>query len=211
MVPQIRRNCAMKVLLHICCGPCAIVPVETLRGLGHEVTGFFLNPNIHPASEYLRRREAAQEVARRLGLPMLWRDAYDLPAWLQRLSGRERNGPKHPKPRCALCYAQRLEATAEEAALKADAFTSSLLYSRFQLHDRIAAIGETAAQLHNIPFFYHDFRTGWQRGIDLSKDWGLYRQTYCGCIFSEQERFKSALKKLETPTGRAVDSEKCEE
>ena len=186
----------MKVLLHICCGPCAIVPVETLRGLGHEVTGFFLNPNIHPASEYLRRREAALEVARRLDLSILWRDAYDLPAWLQRLSGLERNGPKHPNPRCALCYAQRLEATAEAAFSKADAFTSSLLYSRFQLHDRIAAIGETVAQRHRIPFLYNDFRAGWQRGIDRSKAWGLYRQNYCGCILSEQERFESTLKKL---------------
>ena len=198
----------MKILIHICCGPCAITPVETLRGMGHELTGFFLNPNIHPASEYLRRREAAAEASRRLDLPMIWRDAYDLPAWLQGVSGLERNSPKHSNPRCALCYAQRLEATAAAAASTADAFTSSLLYSRFQLHDRIAALGETAAQRHHVPFFYHDFRAGWQHGIDRSKAWGLYRQSYCGCIFSEQERFAGALATLAAPPDSAGEPEK---
>ncbi len=194
----------MNILLHVCCGPCAIAPVEALLDLGHAVTGFFFNPNIHPLSEYLRRREAAREAALRLGIPMLWRDGYDPLAWLRGLAGLERNGPRHAVPRCAVCYAQRLEAAAEAAAeLGFDAFTSSLLYSRFQLHDRIAAIGRAAAQRDNIPFLYHDFRVGWQHGIDRSKEWGLYRQNYCGCLLSEQERFENALKKLKEGVARA--------
>ncbi len=194
----------MKILIHVCCGPCAIAPVETLLGQGHSVTGFFFNPNIHPLGEYLRRREAAQEAALRLNIPMIWRDRYDPLSWLGSLGGLEGNGPKHANPRCAICYAQRLEATAAAAAeLGFNAFTSSLLYSRFQLHDRIAAIGLDIGQRRNIPFLHHDFRAGWQHGIDRSKEWGLYRQNYCGCLLSEQERFANALKKLEAGVARA--------
>lgn len=199
----------MNILLHICCGPCAIAPVHMLRDMGHTVTGFFYNPNIHPLSEYLRRREAAHEAAEKMDLPMIWADltdpdAWNLPQWLTRMHGIEANGPDSPAPRCVLCYDQRMKATARAVAqltrdnpeLKIDAFTTSLLYSRHQLHERIVESGHRAALRHEVEFFYHDFRSGWQFGIDQSKEWGLYRQNYCACVLSEAERFAGKFEKL---------------
>ncbi len=176
----------MRVLLHVCCGPCSIATVRMLRDEGHEVTALFLNPNIHPMQEYLRRREAMQEVSRRLDLPVIWRDAeYDPAAWLRHMAWREQ-----PGVRCRVCYATRLERTraiAERGGY--DAFTTSLLYSRRQRHDMIAEVGHGIAADGNAPFLYRDFRTGWQEGIDTSKEWGIHRQNYCGCLYSEAERF----------------------
>lgn len=188
----------MNILLHMCCGPCAIAPVHMLREMGHTVSGFFYNPNIHPLSEYFRRREAAEQAAGHMDLPMLWRDDdWDLPAWLERMAPRLRNAPGQPDPRCAQCYDERLDITARYAREQGfDAFSSSLLYSRHQLHDHIVESGEKAAARHDIPFFYHDFRSGWQFGIDQSKEWGLYRQNYCACILSEAERFAGKLERL---------------
>jgi hypothetical protein len=94
------------------------------------------------------------------------------------------------KDRCSHCYEVRLRHTAEQARKGFfDAFTTTLLYSRYQKHDLIRTTGEDIAREFDIPFFYKDFRAGWEEGVRLSKDMGLYRQKYCGCIFSEKERF----------------------
>jgi epoxyqueuosine reductase len=173
----------MNVLLHICCGPCALFPLRSLRASGHSVTGFFYNHNIHPYQEYARRLAAAQEMAEQESLPMILRDEYDLEGFLANVAAA-------PDKRCSYCYASRLRATAAVAAEQGfDAFTASLLYSRFQRHDQIRELGEQAAQDYGIPFYYEDFRPGWQEGIRLSKELGLYRQQYCGCIYSEKDRY----------------------
>lgn len=183
----------MNILLHICCGPCAIMPIRRLLDEGHKVTGFFYNPNIHPLAEYLRRREGAATVAERYGIPMLWAlepEDYNTVQWLHMIHGREDS-------RCALCWGQRLERTCREAAGGFEAFSSSLLYSRYQQHDFIRARGEALAEAAGggVTFYYRDFRTDWQEGIDVSKEWGIYRQQYCGCILSENERYAKMLNK----------------
>jgi len=83
-----------------------------------------------------------------------------------------------------------LKYTAEQAKKENfDAFTSTLLYSRYQKHDLIKEIGETLSRQLGIPFYYQDFRSGWNEGIKISRELGMYRQPYCGCIYSEKERF----------------------
>jgi len=171
------------------------MPVRMLRDAGFAVTGVFYNPNIHPLKEYLLRRAALLEAAKRLELPLLWPDpeqaAWDLPQWLRAVPA---NVDRHV--RCRACYALRFEHVARWAEqAHFDAFTSSLLYSRHQAHDIVAEEGEKAARLYNTVFLYRDFRPAWQEGIDLSKKWGLYRQQYCACIYSEAERYAKELGK----------------
>ena len=173
----------MNILLHICCGPCALYPLRTLRLAGHTVTGFFYNHNIHPYQEYARRLAAAREMAAQESLPLIVRDDYDLEGFLASVAG-------DPLSRCCYCYASRLKAAADAAAAHGfEAFTTSLLYSRYQRHNEIRTSGEQAARDHGVKFAYEDFRPGWQEGIRLSKELGLYRQQYCGCIYSEKERY----------------------
>lgn len=183
-----------RTLLHICCGPCAIAPVEWLQGQGFEVLGHYYNPNIHPLQEYLRRRQGLTEVAARLGFEVLYLDADYAPQdFFHAVHGRE-------AARCEVCYAQRLGRTAALAArLGCDAFTSTLLYSKFQKHEAIVAAGQRAAAASfgegGQHFLYHDFREGWKHGVETSKAWGIYRQQYCGCLYSEFERYKRDLER----------------
>lgn len=173
----------MRILLHICCAPCSIVPLQTLREEGHEVTGFFFNHNIHPYQEYQRRLDAVREYARLADLECIILDHYRLEEFLA-------NVASEPAKRCSYCYASRLDVAASAAAEGGfDAFTSSLLYSRYQRHDEIRKSGEMLAERHGTVFHYDDYRRGWQDGIRISRELGLYRQQYCGCIYSEKERY----------------------
>ena len=173
----------MRVLLHTCCGPCALYPLMTLRSEGIEVTGYFYNHNIHPYQEFAKRRDAAQQMADQEDMPLIVRDEYRLEEFLANVAAE-------PDTRCGYCYASRLDAVAA-AALEGgfDSFTSSLFYSRYQNHDLMRQKAEEASQRYSIPFLYRDFRPGWQEGIRRSKESGLYRQQYCGCIYSEKERY----------------------
>ncbi|MBT1071787.1 epoxyqueuosine reductase QueH [Pelotalea chapellei] len=178
----------MKILMHTCCGPCSIYPLHVLRTSGHDVTGFFYNHNIHPAQEYLRRLEAVKQMAEHEKLHMIIKDDYDLEAFLTSVAAK-------PSERCSYCYSSRLRMAAAAAVEHGfEAFTSSLLYSRYQRHDEIRRLGEQIAQEYGIVFFYQDFRPGWQEGIRLSKEIQLYRQQYCGCVYSEKERYYSTPK-----------------
>ncbi len=173
----------MKVLLHICCGPCAVYTVQALRDEGHDVHGYYFNPNIHPYQEFVRRRETLAEWADRIGLPVIYPDDYDLEGFLRETVFRE-------SQRCRFCYMMRLGSAAHIANRgKFDAMTTTLLYSKYQKHDLIAETGLEAARRNSVDFLYRDFRTGWREGIDRSKELGMYRQQYCGCIYSEKERF----------------------
>jgi len=183
------------LLLHVCCGPCALMPISRLKDEGFMVTAWFMNPNIHPLTEYLRRREAAQECAQRHGIDILFADdAWDVTAWLRSAVGRNM-----PPARCTWCCESRLTATwARARELGFAWFSSSLLYSRYQPHDAIVAHGRALTKQGNDTspaFVYRDFRTDWQVGIDTSKAWGLYRQAWCGCIYSEAERYHKRLQR----------------
>lgn len=173
----------MKILLHICCAPCAIYPVKFLREQGMDVMGFFYRHNIHPYTECLKRQEALESYAEQINLRVIYQDGYDLEGFIQNVAFRESN-------RCSYCYHERLRSTALVAKRgKFDYFTSTLLYSKFQKHDTIKSMGESIGKSVGVKFYYQDFRTGWKNGIEESKNIGLYRQQYCGCIYSEKERY----------------------
>lgn len=181
------------LLLHACCGPCSLYPVQWLKEAGWRVTLVYANPNIHPLSEYLRRREALVECAARLEVPVLWRDdLWDVQGWLRHAVAA---GVDTKPARCLWCYASRLRCVADMAQ-GYDAFSSTLLYSRYQRHEDIARLGAVEGQRVGVPFFYHDFREGWQQGIDMAKEYAIYRQPWCGCVYSEAERYEKKLKKL---------------
>jgi len=173
----------MKLLLHICCANCAINPLQQLQGRGADVVGFFFNPNIHPYQEYRKRLEALKDYSEKTGLNLISRDEYLLEEFL-------RNVSHCVDDRCRYCYRVRLEATAREAKEKGfDRFSTTLLESAHQKHDVIRETGEQVARDVGIPFHYEDFRPGWRTGVEMSKAMGLYRQQYCGCIYSEKERY----------------------
>ena len=173
----------MKVLIHICCAPCCIYPVKSMRAGGLDVMGFYYRHNIHPYSECLKRQEALESYAQQMDMQLIIQKDYDLEGFIQNVVYRE-------KDRCVYCYHDRLRTTALLAKRgKFDYFTSTLLYSKFQKHNMIKSIAESIAQSTGVPFFYEDFRSGWQEGIEKSKHLGLYRQQYCGCIYSEKERY----------------------
>lgn len=173
----------MRVLFHICCAPCAIYPIKEMRSNGMEVTGYFFNHNIHPYQEYGRRLETVRQYADLVDLEVIYRDEYLLEEFLAAVA-------THPAERCLYCYSSRLAAAAVLAAEKGfDAYSSSLLYSRYQQHEAIKELGEKIGERYGIAFHYSDYRRGWKEGIDISKKMGLYRQQYCGCIYSEKDRY----------------------
>jgi epoxyqueuosine reductase len=183
-----------RVLVHMCCGPCSISVIRALREEGFEPTGFFYNPNIHPLTEYLARREGVVQTAERLSLPVIFMDGeYDPAVYLRETAFREQN-------RCFHCYRLRLERLASVARRGGfDFFSSTLLYSKMQKHEVIRDLGVDLAAGGGPAFAYRDFRTGWKEGVETSKAWGIYRQQYCGCIYSEFERYRGELAALKTP------------
>lgn len=179
-----------RILLHACCGPCSITTIDILRDQGFEVSAFFYNPNIHPLQEYLRRRDGFLDVAERMGVKVIGSTTeYDSRKWFRNVAYREES-------RCLHCYADRLERTLSLAKRgRFDFYTSTLLYSKFQQHKRIAELGRDMVGNGKCEFYYHDFREGWKEGIERSKEMGIYRQQYCGCLFSENERYEQELVK----------------
>lgn len=172
-----------KVLLHICCGPCATYPVKVLREEGYNVMGYFYNPNIHPYSEYMKRKEALEQFAEISELKVLYDEQYNPVKYFQNIAYRESR-------RCFICYQMRLEQAAHIAKKgKFDFFTSTLLVSKHQKHQQIKEIGEALGHKYGVPFMYKDFREGFKESGELSRAMGLYRQQYCGCVYSEMERY----------------------
>ena len=190
----------MNLLLHMCCGPCSCYPVKVLREQGIEPTGYFFNPNIHPYKEWDMRLKAAEEFAARSEMKIITDKHYMLRDFLRRALAAEQveNG------RCRMCYTWRLEETAGYAAENGfDAFTSTLFYSIYQQHELMKETAEHFAKVYGVKFYYEDFRPGWQEGIDMSVEMGLYRQPYCGCIFSEEERYSRELRKAKKKANKA--------
>ncbi len=179
----------MKVLLHMCCGPCSTYPVAVLKDKGIDICGYFFNPNIHPYREFKKRLQSTEKLAELAEIPLIIDQEYGLIPFLQSVVF-------HEQGRCAICYKMRLEEVAGRAKKgNFDAFSSTLLYSRYQNHEQIVSISNAIAKKHGIAFYYEDFRLGWQDGIDESIRLDLYRQPYCGCIYSEQERYDKKLRK----------------
>ena len=167
--------------------------------------GFFYNPNIHPSTEFIRRVESLKSVSLLKALPIIWHEGgYGLQEWLHALEGIYDFGQ-----RCARCYEMRIDESVQVARkMNIPNFTTTLLYSKYQLHETIREICMEKQEKYGVNFYYEDFRQGWNYGIEESKRLGLYRQPYCGCIFSEAERYSKKLanfsKTLETCTNYSI-------
>lgn len=183
-----------KILLHMCCGPCSCYPVKKLREEGIEPVGYFFNPNIHPYQEWERRLQTAGEFAQKVNMEFHADENYGLRDFMKKALPAE----ALPNGRCEMCYTWRLEETARFAADHGfEAFTSTLFYSIYQQHGLMRRTAEHFAQKYDVKFYYEDFRPGWQEGIDISLELGLYRQPYCGCVFSEEERYTKSVSNRE--------------
>ncbi|HOP73810.1 MAG TPA: epoxyqueuosine reductase QueH [Bacillota bacterium] len=175
----------MSLLLHTCCGPCAAYTTSYLLEKGHEPTLYFYNPNIHPYQEYQRRLEGLQQLAAIRNLPVVVEPGYPLEEFLREIA----LDPEFGK-RCVRCYRIRLEKTAEKAKeLGMTAFSTTLLISPYQNREQICAIGQELAGQYGLTFIDEDFRSGFRQSQAMAKEYGLYRQGYCGCIYSEKDRY----------------------
>ncbi len=173
----------MKLLMHICCSNCCLYPLQALLSRNIDVRGFWFNPNIHPYTEYAMRLESLQQLQNEWNLDIAYDDHYGLKEFVRTVVHDEAN-------RCTACYTMRLESTALTAKrMGLDGFTTTLLVSPYQKFDTIVHIGKEAGKKFNISFFAEDFRSGWSDGMIKSRELGLYRQKYCGCIYSEMERY----------------------
>lgn len=178
---------AAKILIHTCCAPCFIAPYQQLQAEGRELSAWWFNPNIHPLLEYQKRRDTLYDFCAKEGITLIKHDTYGLKTFLENTLDRI-------DARCEYCYRVRLEALLKDAIkLGYQAITTTLLYSRYQKHDLIRSIAEELCQGSGVEFFYRDWRPLWQEGIRLSKAAGMYRQPYCGCIFSEEERYREQI------------------
>ena len=174
----------MKLLLHICCAPCSIACVRALRGGGIEPTGFWFNPNIHPYTEYRQRKTTLEEYAKSIDLALVIGGKYDLRPFIRAVA-------EDMDHRCAYCYRCRMEATAKYAAENGFShFTTTLLISPYQNHELLAQTAVQAGERFGVSFLYRDFRPVFREGQQEARDLGLYMQKYCGCIFSEEERYQ---------------------
>ena len=187
----------MRILLHTCCAVCTIGPFEELSAEGHDVTGFFYNPNIHPLIEFRRRKKAQKALQEHLPVPMIYREQYGLKHFLRRVDWESPN-------RCRECYRMRLTETAQEAARRGfDAFSTTLLTSQNQKHDSVEQVAQECAEEAGVAFHYGDWRRLDDANRRRASRLGLYRQQYCGCIFSEYERFQHSLRHVYRGSGPA--------
>ena len=178
----------MKLLLHACCGPCACYPAEKLLADGKAFDILYFNPNIHPYKEFKRRLNALRELCEKKRYKLIVDKSYPLEDCVRGMLAE-------PTIRCAYCYGVRMRYAARYAKENGyDAFSTTLLVSPYQKHELIIQMAEEAAKEFDIPFYYEDFRAGYQRGVDISLELELYRQPYCGCVFSERDRYEKKPK-----------------
>jgi len=178
----------MNTLLHICCAPCANQCIDALKGEEIGVTGFWYNPNIHPFTEYRARRNCLREYAQEIGLPLIEQNDYALRPFIREVA-------EDIAHRCEKCYCLRLFATAKTAKEQGfDSFTSSLFISPYQNHELMREVALRAQDAFGVAFLYRDFRPLFKAGQETAREKGFYMQKYCGCVFSEEERYLKASK-----------------
>jgi len=176
---------AVKLLLHTCCAHCTAYTVEYWRALGYEVVGLWFNPNIHPFAEHNLRLEAAQKLAGRLDFQLVVLEGYDFKEYFRCVIG-------HETARCSICFNLRFGRVAYQAAeMGIGIFSSSLLISPHQQHATAKKAGEQAAVKNGVQFLYADLRKHYSDSRRITKPIELYRQQYCGCVYSEYERYQS--------------------
>jgi epoxyqueuosine reductase len=175
----------MRLLLHTCCAPCLIYPLERLRAGGYEVEAFFYNPNVHPFNEYKNRKQAVIDYSRIDGVSVVYPE-YKPAEFFQSVNLREVN-----PGRCRLCWSLRLTKAAQAAKERGfDSFSTTLLVSPYQDQELIKNIGRDISASEGVDFYYEDFRPGFRKAHEQARSQGMYCQNYCGCIYSEIERHK---------------------
>lgn len=173
----------MEVLLHTCCAPCSVKCIDVLQSENITPVLFWYNPNIHPYTEYKNRKNALIDYAKNKNLEVRLKDEYGLREFVKGIY------PEFDK-RCGYCYTSRLEETAKYARDNGyTAFSTTLLISPYQKHELICKVAQEMAEKHGVEFIYRDFRPYFREGQKVAREAGIYMQKYCGCIFSEEERY----------------------
>ncbi len=178
-----------KILLHCCCAPCSVSCVESLKNEGVDITAFWFNPNIHPFKEYEARRDCLIEFMQIEKIPLVVKEDYGLRSFVKNVAA-------DIERRCVYCYSVRLEETARYAKENGfDGFTSTLFASLYQDHDLMVKKATELADKYGVRFYYKDFRPNFREGNAKAREMGLYMQKYCGCIFSEEDRYQKQINK----------------
>ena len=180
----------MKLLMHTCCAPCSVHCIESLRNEDIEPVLYWYNPNIHPYMEYKARRDTLKEYARNIGVQVIFGEEYGLQKFCKNVIDDLEN-------RCInYCYKVRLEQTVKYAKENGfDSFTTTLFISPYQKHEELKSICEELSNKYDIKFLYRDFRPGFREGQTKARELGLYMQKYCGCVFSEEDRYSKQIGK----------------
>ena len=180
----------MNLLMHTCCAPCSVYCIDSLRDEGIEPTLYWFNPNIHPYTEYKARRDTLKEYSAAININAVFNENYGLREFCKNVIDDLDN-------RCSnYCYRVRLEETAKFASKNGfDTITTTLLVSPYQKHDEIVKIGNEIADKYGLSFLYRDFRVGFREGQAKARELGLYMQKYCGCVFSEEDRYSKQIEK----------------
>ena len=176
--------------MHTCCAPCSVYCIDALRAENIEPTLFWYNPNIHPFIEYKSRRDCLIDYAKKVDVKLVLKEEYGLDEFC-------RNVVSDISNRCVnYCYPKRLSETVRYAAENGfDAFTTTLLVSPYQKHEELIKVCEKLADESGVKFLYRDFREGFYEGQKKAREIGLYMQKYCGCVFSEEERYEKQILK----------------
>jgi len=183
----------MKILTHICCGPCLVYPYEKMIKEGEHLTGFWYNPNIHPFTEYQERLKSLRKFQDLKGMEIMYKDDYDIELYLKMAMSDLQD-------RCMHCYILRLTETANYARANGfEYFTTTLLVSPYQKLDYIRKVGNQLEMQTGVKFLDLDIVSGYYEGRRRAREMGLYLQKYCGCIFSEKERYQKKKKPLKNP------------
>ena len=180
----------MNLLLHTWCAPCSVYCIDSLRKEGIEPVSYWYNPNIHPYIEYKTRRDTLKEYSQMENFKLIIEEDYGLDEFCKNVSNDLKNRCKN------YCYPVRLEKTAKFAKENGfDAFSTTLLVSPYQQHDTIKEIAEQMAKQYGVEFVYRDFRVGFREGQAKARELGLYMQKYCGCVFSEEDRYSKQIER----------------
>jgi len=180
----------MKLLMHTCCAPCSVGCIAALRQEGIEPTLYWYNPNIHPVTEYRARRTTLEEYAKSIDCRLILEHDYGLREFIKSLRGEFTFGK-----RCYTCYEMRLKKTRDYAMEHGfDAFTTTLLVSPYQNREAILSCG-ASLKSEGLTFMPYDFRPYFKDGQEKARALGMYMQKYCGCIFSEEERYSKQAQK----------------
>ncbi len=186
----IQKHQTPSLFLHSCCAPCSSYVLEYLSEY-FKITVYFYNPNIYPAEEYDKRTIELERFISQLKVnnPVSFIEGeYDTNKFFDTAKGFE--SEKEGGERCFKCYELRLRESAKLAKEKGfDYFTTTLSISPYKNAEKLNEIGHALEEEYGVKYLYSDFkkRNGYKRSIELSQQYGLYRQNYCGCIFSKRQ------------------------